>query len=162
MDNETKHLAGLFRSTTRKPRGCPDSDQLARLADGSAWPWQRRRVAAHLSECSRCAEDYQSLLTARDGLREALDLPAHGGRVGWLGAPAAAGMTALAVVAIVSTIAVQTSPEPSSMTAGNATGSSSDRIFASNFGGDTTSASESASGAEDVLFSSDFDARRGS
>jgi anti-sigma factor RsiW len=161
MDNETQQLAGLYRASNPAPCGCPSSDRLARLADGSAWPWQRRRITSHLAECSRCAEDYQALLTARDGLREALDLPAHGGRVGWLGAPAAAGMAAVAVVAIVSTVALQHGPEPSSMPAGAATDSSADRIFASNFGGDMAADNGNAAD-DDTLFSSDFDARRGS
>ena len=160
MDKETQHLAGLYRTAKRTQGGCPSSGQLARLADGSAWPWQRRRFTAHLAECSRCAEDYQSLLTARDGLREALDLPAHGGRIGWLGAPAAAGSAAVAVIAIVSTIALQSGPEPSSTPAGAATDTSSDRIFASNFGSDR--ANDDADAAGDTLFSSDFDASRGS
>ncbi len=162
MDNETRELARLYRRTSKAAGSCPDSAALAHVAGGTAWPWQQRRVTTHIAECRHCADEVRTLLAARDGLRDALDLAPHAipGN-NWLRGPAAAGVAAVAVVAIVASIAVTQAPEPHTPTAAAVASAGADTIFASSFGND---AGQAAAGTEsrrpDVLFRSDFDGSR--
>lgn len=162
MDNDTRQLAHLVQRVSSEARDCPDSESMARVAAGEAWPWQRRRVAAHVSKCSHCAAEYRTLLAARDGLRDALGLAPHASSAGnWLRGPAVAGVAAVAVVAIVASIAVTESPEPLDPSSTRVASSGTETIFSSSFGGDVQ---QGAAGTEaprpEVLFSSDFDGAR--
>lgn len=125
---------------------CPPSEALSELAAGRAWPWRRRRLAAHLSECGACADDYRAIRSARPELMAALEAHAAEDRpvFGRAGVVAAAAMLALAVAvsAIVGTgdteragsdvvlFASEFEPDaPASRSAG-----SGDRLFRSDFG----------------------------
>ncbi len=106
----------MFRDATRGGAQCPPAELLADLAAGRVWPWQRRRLAEHLSNCSDCADDYRVLTTARGGLVTALDDTRAGNLAGsasaWLRPSLAA--AALVVVALSVSVLVQTSaPAPS-------------------------------------------------
>lgn len=164
MDNETRRLARLYRSSERTNSSCPDGSALARLADGSTWPWQRRRISAHLSECAHCADDYRTLLAARDGLRRALDLPerpaasSRTGGAGWQPLLAPAVGAAVAVVAVASVVMIAPGPE-SSGTPEQVAGTANDTIFVSDFDAGTDPASDSGTGS-DMLFRSDFGEKR--
>lgn len=160
MDNETRRLSRLYRNARESTSSCPDGRVLARLADGSAWPWQRRRVSGHLAECAHCADEYRALLVARDGLRRALDLPERAdgsprtAGAGWqaLLAPAVGAAVVIAAVASVVMIA----PGPGSSGAPEqVVGAAPETIFVSDFGAGKESAPDSRSGG-DMLFRSDF------
>ncbi len=61
----------LYRRHTAAPDACPTGERLAGLAAGRIWPWQRRRLVAHLTACTDCADDVRVLLDARAGLEAA-------------------------------------------------------------------------------------------
>ncbi|MDT8449862.1 MAG: hypothetical protein RQ847_06775 [Wenzhouxiangellaceae bacterium] len=149
-------LMPLHRRATAAPESCPAAERLARLAAGSVWPWQRSRLVRHLGECSDCADDYRTLLAARDGLSAALGLDA-----GKAPASLASGVaTAAALGLVVLAAALVFEPDGHRAAPGFDTHSDADTIFASNFGlteGDGRP--DSAPG--DVLFRSDFDGSRG-
>lgn len=125
--------------------GCPSSEALSDLAAGRAWPWRRRRLVAHLSECGACADDYRAIRSARPALMAALE--AHSveerpifPRVGAVAA-AAALVVAVAVAAIFGNgdperagneaVLFASEFEPSS---GSQSAGSGDRLFRSGFG----------------------------
>jgi hypothetical protein len=141
----TDNLSPLYRrSATRS--ACPSAERLAALAAGHAWPWQRRRVVAHLAGCADCADDFRALLLARPGLQSALaDAGAESARVsptvraGGALLAAAVGVLALGVVLFDGRSAP--APEPGV-------------LFASQF--EPRPGSESAASKDDQLFGSDF------
>jgi len=103
MNDQDRKLTQLYRqgAGTNNP-DCPDSSMLARLADGRIWPWQRRRLVAHLGRCTACADDYQVVSRARAGLTDALagfETPTTSLRPALIGL-ATAGLVALAVVLV--------------------------------------------------------------
>lgn len=148
-----KDFQGRFSPMFRRAgtdQSCPSASGLADLAADRAWPWQRRRLVDHLSHCSECADDYQVLTIARDGLLLAMEDHAQSrggiGLVGWMrsGMVSAA---AIAVLALGLSVLVHTGgPGPVD---------ESGILFASEFepqarrGGDSNSVPER-------LFSSDF------
>jgi len=156
MNDQIDHLSELHRQTTTPSTPCPDSDHLAALAAGEAWPWRRRRITRHLAECPHCADEYHTVLAARDGLREALGVAERGASRNWLGAlvpvGAAAGLAAVLIVAL--------APNPQSGSTPDATriasAPASDTLFASNF--DNGHAPRAKS---ETLFRSDFGSTRG-
>ena len=157
MDRETRRLADRYRAHHADGRACPESRSLARLAEGRAWPWQRRRLTDHLAGCAHCAGEYRTLLAARDGLRDALGVTPRGdGGPGWLSGLAPAGAAAFAIAAVCAVLVFHegpgTRPDPSPAT---------DTIFASSFGPDRAPVDPEGAAhrdpAGDVLFRSDFD-----
>ena len=152
MTEKTDHLSELHRRTTSPSTPCPDSDHLAALAAGEAWPWRRRRITRHLSECPHCADEYRTVLAARDGLRDALGAAGPGSARSWLSAlipaGAAAGLAAVLIVAL--------SPNPQSGSTPDApriaSAPASDTLFASNF----DNGHPAAESTSDTLFQSDF------
>jgi len=162
MDNETRAMAGIYQATTQDRRCCPESGSLARLAAGQAWPWQRRRLAAHLAGCAHCADEYRTLLAARDGLRDALGLTPGGATAGdRLPRLVPAGVAAVAVAALSAALVFNTDPENRPHPAPAA-----DTIFASNFDPKPAPVDPEGAGRRDpsgdVLFRSDFDETSGS
>lgn len=148
MDDTTRQLSRLYRRTARPQENCPSSKHLSALAQGSAWPWQRRRLAGHLGECPHCAAEFRSLLAIRSGLHDALDA-AHVGtrsRVGWIAAYGTAGACAALLAAVLLL------PQGHEISAPD--GGKSDLLFASDF------TPESSSKPDDTLFRGDFDGTR--
>lgn len=152
MNDQIDHLSKLHRRTATPSTPCPDSDHLAALAAGEAWPWRRRRITRHLAECPHCADEYRTVLAARGGLREALGVAERGPARSWLGAlipaGAAAGLAAVLIVAL--------SPNPQSGSTPDAqriaSAPASDTLFASNF----DNGHHAAESQSDTLFQSDF------
>jgi len=147
MKDFQNRYSAIFRRAVGRPGTCPPADALASLAAGRAWPWRRRRLAGHLSRCSRCADDYRVLVAARGGLIGALEAQAGGASgqaPGWLrtglAAGALAGITALGIAMLVET----GSPGP---------WSGPDTMAANGF---ESSAGQPPAGAEDRVFNSDF------
>ncbi|HKL53907.1 MAG TPA: hypothetical protein VJ902_08105 [Wenzhouxiangellaceae bacterium] len=105
----------MFRAVTRDAGHCPPAGSLADLAAGRTWPWQRRRLVEHLSQCSDCSDDYHVLVTARGGLVTALEEQGHDGEGltgGWL-RPGLVAAAALGVVALSISVLVQSdAPAP--------------------------------------------------
>jgi hypothetical protein len=147
MNERSDNLSRLHRRSTTA-RGCPSAEALGALAAGRAWPWQRRRLAAHLGGCRECADDYRALLVARPGLQAALDEAGavHGPsgpaiRTGGALAAAAVGAAALGIALLADAPAPQPAPEPGV-------------LFASQF--EPRSGAERSAGGDDRLFGSDF------
>lgn len=138
----------MFRDSASTQSTCPPAESLADLAAGRAWPWRRRRLVEHLSNCSHCADDYRVLTTARDGLRMALDgqdRADQGLAARWL-RPGLAATAALVVVALSVSVLVQTGgPSPAS---------DQGVLFASQF--EPGPSQPDRQPAEDRLFTSDF------
>ena len=128
---------------------CPSAEQLSALATGRLWPWQRRRLVAHLGRCSSCAADFQILARLRHSLESALEGPrsATSSRrpvptfVSGLAGAAAFAVMALGVVAW-----IDHSPNGPGATA------ETDVIFANRF----EPAADAAERRDDTLFKSDF------
>lgn len=150
MDECSDNLSRLHRRST-SARSCPPAEALGALAAGRAWPWQRRRLAAHLGGCSDCADDYRALLVARPGLQAALDeagaVQGPNGpaiRTGGALAVAAVGVVALGIALLADRPAPQPGPETGVLFASQfeprpGAGRSAhgdDRLFGSDFGGD--------------------------
>ncbi|MDT8410403.1 MAG: hypothetical protein RQ741_12435 [Wenzhouxiangellaceae bacterium] len=151
-----KRLSQTYRRAAGVGAGCgsncPASTRLSDLSEGRLWSWQRRALLAHLSTCSHCADDYRSLLSAREGLQQALmgvAAPRGHGIGSWLtGAGTAAAAVALLAVVVLSP---ETQAPPSTPVADNGHGV----IFSSDFdAGREPGDSENAS--DDLLFSSNF------
>jgi len=145
MDDTTRQLSQLYRRTTRPQTRCPSSAQLATLAQGRSWPWQRRGLTAHLAECPHCTAEFRGLLAIRDGLHDALGIPRqhHQSRGGWITALGTAGACTALLALVLLLPQGQQSSAPG--------GSESDLLFASSF------APTPASKADDTLFRGDFD-----
>jgi len=148
MDDTTRQLSQLYRRSARPQTRCPSSTQLATLAQGGSWPWQRRGLTAHLAECPHCSAEFRSLLAIRDGLHDALDIPRQHSpsRGGWITALGTAG----ACTALLALVLLMPQGQQSSAPGG----SESDLLFASTF------APASDSKADDTLFRGDFDSVR--
>lgn len=152
MNEFTEKLMSLHRRATPGAERCPAAERLARLAAGSVWPWQRSRLVRHLGECSDCADDYRTLLAARDGLSAELGLDA--GKAPASLASGVATAAALGLVVLVAAVVFEPNGHQS------APRFETDTIFASNFGlAEAERRSDAATG--DVLFRSDFDGTSG-
>lgn len=145
MDSKTRELSQDYRRNVRPPDACPESADLAELAGGRPWPWQRRRLVNHLASCPHCASDFQTLLAMRGGLHDALGAPRPGerSRVGWLAAFGTAGACAAVLVAVLLL--------PQGMERNAPVSTESDLLFASDFAPGTRQR------ADETLFSGDFD-----
>lgn len=148
MDETTRRLSRLYRRTARPQANCPSSSQLASLAQGSAWPWQRRKISSHLAECSHCSGEFRSILAIREGLHDALhaDNGHSRSRSGWMTAFGTAGACAALLAAVLLLPQGQELSAPA--------GTQSDLLFASDF------TPSSSSSPDDTLFRGDFDGER--
>lgn len=139
----------MFRRTTRaSSEACPPAESLARFAAGRVWPWQRRNLVDHLTQCSDCADDFHVLTVARPRLTAALETHARdstGPAPAWL----RPGM-AVAAVAVVATLAVTVLVE----TGGRNPVSEQGVLFASEFERAPRPAGRATD--QDRLFTSDF------
>ena len=144
-DNRTDNLGPLYRRMTGSSE-CLPADALVDVAAGRAWPWQRRRVVAHLAECPHCADDYRAVRGVRDDMLGALDELAPASRRGlppvWGGAAFAAAAALVAVLGVSVLIDRDTA------------GPAADEpvLFAAEF-----EPAEPRHAAGETLFSSDFD-----
>lgn len=138
----------MFRVATRGEAQCPPAESIADLAAGRAWPWRRRRLVEHLSQCSDCADDYRTLTTARDGLVTALERHGHSGQglaARWM-RPGLAAAAALVVVALSVSVLVQTADRSPVVDSGV--------LFASEF--ERAPHQDERQPGEERLFASDF------
>lgn len=117
QDRYSPMFRDATRDATHDAERCPPSESLADLAAGRTWPWQRRHLVEHLSNCRDCADDYRVLTAARGGLVTALEGQGHAGEglaAGWL-RPGLVAAAALVVVALSVSVMVQTGgPSPAS------------------------------------------------
>lgn len=137
---------------------CPPPEQLAALAEGRAWPWQRRGLVRHLAHCGDCAGDFQVLCRARTGLLTELEALAESGParpafrpVAWTAA-AAAGLCALVLVPWLAMDRPQSGPAQ----AGHSV-NAPEPVFSTAFEGDQLASNRTVPAADDVLFREDFD-----
>ncbi len=131
-----------FRAATPARQDCPDSDLLARLADGWLWPWQRRQLTEHVGHCNACASDLQTVLQVRDELATVLGKSREPTAPAFL-RPALAGLAvAVALGLAVSLVSI---PEHGPITKDN--------------GPMASSIPASGNSPDDVIFGSDFDGR---
>lgn len=72
MTDHNDEMNQTHRQNTAEAGPCPTPSALARQAAGRSWFWQRHSVSDHLGRCHHCADEYQVLLRARDGLAQAL------------------------------------------------------------------------------------------
>ena len=162
MKNFQDRYSAMFRRAMRDGDDCPTAESLVSLAAGRAWPWQRRRLTEHLSNCSDCADDYRALATARDGLIGVLEAHAGAssrGAAAWLRpgltAAALAGVAALGIAVLFETAGPGLWSDADTLASRDAAAGhgrhpspAEDRLFKSDFG--------EPGSAERPLFRDDF------
>lgn len=142
--DRTENLRPLYRHMSGGGE-CPTGEALADVAAGRAWPWVRRRVVAHLSDCPHCADDYRAVRGVRDDMLAALDGLSPAARRGLPPVWGGAAFAAAAALVVVFGVAVldHDTPDPAA---------EDPVLFAAEF-----EPVEPRHAAGETLFSSDFD-----